>query len=332
MPERKHLSDRMLRVYEINKNKFDLDAYSCRQLATLLGISKTSAIRILRHHKRVTERDLTLSNNEQPASTQRKSTSNPNGTTHLIIGDAHAAPNQNLHRFTLLGRMVRDIRPDVVISIGDWADMPSLSSYHKGKRSFEGRRYSADIASANEALRLYHRELADHNRAFPSDQVNPRHVYCEGNHEWRIARACEDSPGLDVIDLSDIEFEKRGWEVFRFLDHANIDGINYCHYFTSQNTSRAISGVNAARNLLMKKHVTCVVGHSHLLNHYSTIAGDKRIHGLVVGWYCDAYKEYAKQSNPGWWNGICVLRNVKDGDFDLETWSYERIKRTWDKK
>ena len=251
------------------------------------------------------------------------------GNVHLIIGDAHAAPDQNLERFTILGRMVRDIRPDVVICIGDFADMPSLSSYDQGKKAAENRRYSADIAAANEALRLFHKEIDDYNRAFPSDPIRPRFVYCEGNHEHRIARASNDSPAYDNMGLSDLDFARRGWEVFEFLRPATIDGVNYCHYFTSQNTARAISGVSAARSLVNKKHMSCVVGHSHLLNHWTTTAGDRRLHGLVVGWYCDVFKSYAGQSNAGWWAGICVLRDVKNGDYDLELWSYRRMVTRW---
>ena len=254
---------------------------------------------------------------------------NTRGKVHLIIGDAHAAPDQNLERFAILGRMVRDIRPDVVICIGDFADMPALSSYDKGKKAAENRRYSADIEAANEALRLFHNEIDAYNLKFPSTPVNPRFVYCEGNHEHRIARAANDSPAFDNMRLSDLDFERRGWEVFEFLRPATIDGVNYCHYFTSQNTSRAISGVSAARSLVNKKHMSCVVGHSHLFNHWTTTAGDRRLHGLVVGWYCDVFKSYAGQSNAGWWAGICVLRDVKNGDYDLELWSYRRMVTRW---
>ena len=219
------------------------------------------------------------------------------GQTHLVIGDAHAAPGQNLERFTFLSKMIRDLRPDVVICIGDFADMPALSSFDKGKKAYEGRRYTEDIKAANEALRLLHKDIDEHNRTFPSDPVKPRLVYCEGNHEYRIERALNDSAGLDVMGLKHLDFARRGWEVYRFKKPVEIDGVNYCHFFTSQNTDRAISGVSAARSLVNKKH--------------------------------DVYKEYAGQSNTGWWAGICVLRDVTDGDYDLELWSYKRIKARW---
>ncbi len=40
----------------------------------------------------------------------------------------------------------------MVINGGDFADMPSLSSYDIGKKTFEGRRYKADIEAAHSAM------------------------------------------------------------------------------------------------------------------------------------------------------------------------------------
>ncbi len=315
------LSDYLREIYEAKKNDVDW-SMSSRQIAKVLDISPTSAAKLKRMRLRTVG---------PMVPKRRSSRHDPQPRpTHLVIGDAHAAPGQSLGRFLLLGRMIRDIRPDVVICIGDWADMASLSHYDKGKRSFEGRRYSRDIEAANEALALLHRPIDQHNAEFPDNPVRPRFVYCEGNHEYRIERAKIDSPGLDAIDLSDLDFERRGWEVYRFLKPAEIDGVMYCHYLTSQNTARAIGGVNAARSLLLKKHISCVVGHSHLLNYNTTMAGmSRRMHALVWGWYCDVAQTYAEPSNAGWWPGICVLRRVEDGDYDLELWSMRRIRERW---
>lgn len=306
------LSDYLLTVYEENK---DVDwSLPGRQLGRDLGISFNSAWKIKRYV-------LAINAHAKPTTP---------GKTHLIIGDAHAAPNQPLERFTLLGRMIRDIRPDVVVCIGDWADMESLSHYDKGKRSFEGRRYTHDVEAANEALALMHEPIDHYNAQYPGNPIRPRWVYCEGNHEHRIERAKIDSPGMDAVDLLDLDFERRGWEVHRFLSPVEIDGVMYCHYLCSQNTARAIGGVNAARSLLLKKHISCVVGHSHLLNYTTTMAGTtRRMHALVCGWYCDVPQDYAAQSNAGWWAGVCVLRDVADGDYDLELWSMRRIRLRW---
>ena len=45
------------------------------------------------------------------------------GRTHLVIGDSHAKPGINNDRYTWAGRLAVDLKPDVIIDIGDWADM-----------------------------------------------------------------------------------------------------------------------------------------------------------------------------------------------------------------
>ena len=69
----------------------------------------------------------------------------------LIIPDAHASPGYDNERFTAVGQFLMDERPEYVVCLGDWADLPSLSSYDKGTRGFEGRRYSKDVKAVIDA-------------------------------------------------------------------------------------------------------------------------------------------------------------------------------------
>ena len=71
--------------------------------------------------------------------------------THLVIPDAHAHSDHHNKRFEWLGRLIVDIKPTTVIMLGDWADMPSLCSYDKGTKGFEGRRYWKDVNAAIDA-------------------------------------------------------------------------------------------------------------------------------------------------------------------------------------
>ena len=52
----------------------------------------------------------------------------------LVICDPHAHPNYDNKRFTDLGRFIVKTRPDIIVCIGDMADMPSLSMYDKGTK------------------------------------------------------------------------------------------------------------------------------------------------------------------------------------------------------
>ena len=69
----------------------------------------------------------------------------------LIIPDPHASPDYDNKRFTALGNLIVDKQPHIVLCLGDMADMPSLSSYDKGTKGFEGRRYKKDVASTIDA-------------------------------------------------------------------------------------------------------------------------------------------------------------------------------------
>jgi hypothetical protein len=255
---------------------------------------------------------------EGPPGRQRESS--VTGPTHLVIGDAHAEPGHDLERFAWLGRLVAHVRPDVVISIGDWADMPSLSAYDVGKRSFEGRRYVADIEAANEALRLFHRNLGD---------WQGRLVIVYGNHEDRIERACNDNAALDgTISLADLDFGKRGWWQVPYQQSLEIDGVHYSHMVPSGVMNRPIGGEHHAASLIRRRMVSTVVGHSHLLDYaIRTDGAGRRIQGLVCGCYFDAHHSFAGAANALYWRGICVLRNVRAGTYDLETWALERIRQ-----
>ena len=60
---------------------------------------------------------------------------------HAVLPDIQAKPGQDFSFLTAIGEYLVEKQPDRWICIGDFADMPSLSSYDVGKKSFEGRRY-----------------------------------------------------------------------------------------------------------------------------------------------------------------------------------------------
>ena len=73
-------------------------------------------------------------------------------TVHAVIPDTQVKPGLDFSHLTWCGEYLAEKRPDVIVMIGDWADMPSLSEYDKGKKSFEGRTYKADIEASHEAM------------------------------------------------------------------------------------------------------------------------------------------------------------------------------------
>jgi Calcineurin-like phosphoesterase len=246
-------------------------------------------------------------------------------TCHLVIPDSHATPGHHNRRFTWLGHLINDVKPDVVIDIGDWFSMDSLCSYDKGKKSFEGRRYIKDIQAGLEAQDRMRSVIDKQKRKLP------RFVRTLGNHEQRIVKAIEQDAVLEgTIGLKDLQSREYGWEEYPFLEQIDIDGISYAHYFVSGVMGRPISGFNAASQLITKQLKSCTCGHSHLFDYaIRTDAVGRKLHGLVSGVYQDYYADYAGPANLLWNAGVCIKRGVENGRYDLEHISLARIKEAY---
>ena len=181
---------------------------------------------------------------------------------HMIIPDTQVKPGSSLKHLEWAGRYAVEKKPDVIVHIGDHWDMPSLSSWDVGKKSFEGRRYKDDIDAGIEGLETFlapiraeQKRLAEGKRK----RWNPRLVFTLGNHEQRIERAIESDAKLEgLIGYADLKLDEMGWEVYDFLEVCVIDGIAYSHYFTSGIMGRPVS---SAKLMLSKKHMSCVMGH-----------------------------------------------------------------------
>lgn len=251
-------------------------------------------------------------------------------STHLIVPDAHAHPDHHNKRFTWLGKLVADVKPDHVVMIGDWADMPSLCSYDKGTKGFEGRRYKKDIESALDAQEKFFKPIKARKKRLPKFWM------LEGNHEHRINRAIKyDAVQLDgVISMGDLQYKEHGWECVRYNGSTpgilNLDGVAYSHYFTSGIMGRPIGGIHPAYQLLTKQYMSCTQGHTHTTDYcVRTNAQGRDIHGLVCGVYQDYFADFAGEANLMWWRGVVVKRDVHDGVYDPEWINLERIKREY---
>ena len=67
------------------------------------------------------------------------------GSTHLVIPDCHAHADYPNDRADWVGKLIVDLKPDVVVNLGDMWDLPSFSSYDKGRAKFHGRSYRKDL-------------------------------------------------------------------------------------------------------------------------------------------------------------------------------------------
>ena len=249
--------------------------------------------------------------------------------THLIIPDPHAHPNHHNKRAEWLGALIADVKPDVVINIGDVADMPSLCSYDKGTKGFIGRNYKDDVASAVDFEDRLWSVVKRHKKRLPL------RIKLHGNHEQRIGRAINASPELEgAVSYEDLQEKYYYDEVIPYNGQTpgiyNIDGISYAHYFCSGVMGRPISGEHPAYQLITKKFGSCTQGHVHTADlSFRTNKDNRKILGCVVGVYQDYESDWAGEINKLWWRGVVIKRGVEDGVYDPEFISLNRIKKEY---
>ena len=228
------------------------------------------------------------------------------GRRHLIIPDVQAKPGVPLDHLAHVGQYIADKRPDVVICIGDFADMPSLSTYDKGTLGFEGRRYVDDIATAREAMNLLMEPI---HRA---NGYHPQLVMTLGNHEDRIRRAVDSSPEFSgKLTIDDLGYRDAGWDVIPYLTPITIDGIEYAHYFTSGVLGRPVSSAAA---LLRVRQRSAVMGHVQTVD--VAIHPKTQQMGLFVGTCYQHNEQYLGPQGNVCRRQIVMLNEVRDGVSD----------------
>jgi hypothetical protein len=256
----------------------------------------------------------------------------------LIVGDPHVRPGISNERFAWLADYAFDKRADIIVDMGDWADMPSLSSYDVGKKSFEGRRYSEDIQAAVAAREVFHNHLARRNKELTTRRkakYNPELVSLGGNHdEGRISRVIEEDPKLDgTIGIKDLQHVRFGWRYIPYREPYEIQGFTFNHYFASGVMGRPIGGEMPSLSLIRKQFKSCVAGHLHLWDiAHRTRPDGTRVWGIVAGCYLaeDQWEDYASEANKLWWRGLTLLKGCENGDFEsIETISVKELRRAY---
>lgn len=241
------------------------------------------------------------------------------GKRIIVIPDTQIRPGDNYDFLTNVGRYIVDMQPDIIVHLGDFADMPSLSSHDKaGTKSMEGQRYKADIEATHQAMAaLMQPIVAEQNRRKKNKekQWKPDLILTLGNHENRIDRAINNDPKLDgLISVNDLRYEEWGWNVVPFLQPVIVDGIAFCHYLVSGVMGRPVT---TAQALINKMHMSCIVGHQQgRMIAYGKRADGKNLTAMIVGSCYEHDEGYLNPQSNNHWRGLVVLNEVMDGEFD----------------
>jgi len=241
---------------------------------------------------------------------ESRSTSKVKDRRHIFIPDCQVKPGVNTDHLEACGNYIADKRPDVIVCIGDFADMESLSTHSpRGHSSYEGSRYVEDVHAAQKGMFRLVKPF------IKLKGYKPQMIMTLGNHEDRITRTMANDPYLlGKLSVKDLAYETYGWKVYPFLQPASVDGILYNHYFPSGQMGRPIG---TARGIISKYHQSCIGGHLQGRDiAYGKKADNKTITAIIAGSFYSHEENYLNPITNSHWRGIYVLNEVHDGQFD----------------
>jgi hypothetical protein len=250
---------------------------------------------------------------------------------HLIIPDVQIKPGVPTEHIDWAAQAIVDYKPDVIVVLGDWWDMHSLSMYDApGSKSSEGINVKGDIDCGNEA---FERLVAPMNREMlrrvegHRKRWEPECHFLFGNHEWRINKAINREPKWDGVVSLDM-LKTPGFERHEFLDILYKDGVAYSHYFPNPYSGRPIGGTIISR--LNNIGTTFVQGHQQGFMYASKQFPDHVKHGIVAGRFYQHHESYRPNAvQLSEWSGILVLNEVRNGDFSIMPLTTDYLRRTY---
>ena len=252
--------------------------------------------------------------------------------THLVIPDGQVKRGIPLEHWEWAGKFAAEKKPDVIINIGDFADMPSLSSFDIGKLAFEGRKYTDDTSSVKEAMALFMAPVVKEQARLLRNKEkrwNPKKILTLGNHEERINRAVNIDRKLEgLLSISDLGYEQAGWNVHPFLEVVIEDGICYSHFFTSGSMGRPVS---SAKALTAKKHMSCIMGHVQTteIDMSQFKADGTPIISIFAGAFYQHNEDYLGFQGNIHHRGLWMLYEVNNGSFWPHFISMEYLRKKY---
>ena len=248
----------------------------------------------------------------------------------LVFSCAHADPLCTNERFNWLGSYIHDTKPDMVIDLGDGADMRSLNSYDtRYPQAVVTQSYEKDIEWYNDSQeRLRH-------KIKKSKKKRPMWVGLEGNHENRIKKAIAEDPRREGqtygISFGHLQTD-RWFDEYHEYEHsapaiASYCGVDFAHFFSSGNYGSPTAGIHHAYTVINNRHNSSVCGHTHKRDLYFKDGAGSM--GMVVGCYKGKPESWAGQANRDWWQGVVRMKDTENGMFEPEFISMEALKREY---
>lgn len=257
-----------------------------------------------------------------------------NSITHLIYGDGHSAPHQDLSRYSDLGRYIAKTMPDVIVNLGDHVTFDSCSFFKVLNEYRTTAREDIDAATkAFDLLEAPIKALQKKQRRDKHKVYDPVTAFLEGNHEDRLNRRMQDDEEVlgSLVTLNGLlDIDERFDLYCAYREYLIIDGIAYTHCPVNARR-QPITGVNRGRAIAMQSRYPVVYGHTHKAD-FSTIAwlgnGNDLNWSLNISMFADQnhVEAYATDGTTGWTYGVTELKIYEDGTVVHKQISMQELK------
>jgi len=188
----------------------------------------------------------------------------------FIVSDVHS-PFTDERAWRLVMDALADFKPDVFVSLGDFMDCFSVSSYSKDP---------SRALSLKDEVETAARMLDE----IDERAQGARRIYCNGNHEDRLQRYLQDkAPELfSLIDISKLlRLEDRGWEFVPYKQFAKLGKLHLTHDVGAAGKYAVYRAMDAFQSPV-------ITGHVHRLAYIveGDATGDSRV-SAMFGWLGD---------------------------------------------
>ncbi len=218
----------------------------------------------------------------------------------LVLPDVHL--DENVPKdYKMLKPFIEEFKPDIIVLLGDFMDISSLSAWDRDKkRKMENRRFKAEVDCANKELDFLQKNCG-------------KVVFLEGNHENRVSRYLDFNPEMEgMIDIQEVlRLEERGIE---WCDMNDLYKIGHMYF-----THGMYTGKYFANKHLMEIGENLVVGHTHKTQtafQNQAMGKEKMVYGL--GTLGDKAPDYMQGRPSNWINQFGIMYvNERSGDFNF---------------
>lgn len=227
----------------------------------------------------------------------------------LVFADAHH-PYVSEPAWNCLLGIIRDVKPDRVVNLGDFMDMESLSRHPKSKPDLV--RLSSEYYAANVAL-------DEVQNAAPGAE----HYYIEGNHEGRAGKFTNEFGTLDgmlsvaqslFLEPNPDHYHRRSSDNIRgmkwiplSMQPFGIDGVGYLHGLSETKHHAAYTAETEGP---ARGHRLLMYGHMHAAQSYTSSAG---FQARSCPWLGNAtapvFRAYVKGRSRPWSHGVELIES-----------------------